>query len=82
MQFYISVGLDSSHLAVPKFYRKFYTTVCHTRKHIYYITENTSGIPLDENDTRIFGIKGGNSQIVRAVQITNLAVTYSVGEKG
>lgn len=77
MQFYISVGLDPI-WQCPNFIE----SLCHTRKHIYYITENTSGIPLDENDTRIFGIKGGNFQIVRAVQITNLAVTYSVGEKG
>lgn len=82
LQFYISVGFDSSHLAMLKFNRKSYTRLCHTRKQIPYITENTSGIPLDENGRRIFGIQGGNSQIFRAIYITDLAVIYSVGEKG
>lgn len=67
---------------MPKFNRKSYTTLHHTRKQIHYITENTPGIPLDENDRRIFGVQGRNSQIFRAVYITDLAVIYSVGRRG
>lgn len=56
MQFYISVSFDSYQLAIPNFNRKSYTILGHTRKQIHYITENTSGIPLDENGRKIFGI--------------------------